>query len=199
MSKAAIRSKINSGDWPTQPSNEIFDMCCEVAQYNSQSRNVEDMVDQKNLWIKMFKGPMCYDRLSFFVQALAHSSLMHHGRTPLCLQHLRQGSGEVSAESGQWRLWDPPQDVPRAAEVMAKKDEESKYESKYLSRVSADINRALATRYEPPEESAEDLDAKVNRELTPARTSTARQRSKSNRSQRKGKGWTKGFGKAERR
>ena len=47
MSKAAIRSKINSGDWPTQPSNEILDMCCEIAQYNSQSRNNEDMIDQK--------------------------------------------------------------------------------------------------------------------------------------------------------
>ena len=36
MSKTAIRSKIDSGDWPTQPSKEILDMCCEVAQYNSQ-------------------------------------------------------------------------------------------------------------------------------------------------------------------
>ena len=66
MSKAAIRGKINSGDWPTQPSSDILDRCCEIAQYNSQSRNVEDMIDQKNLWIWMFKEPTGFDNISFF-------------------------------------------------------------------------------------------------------------------------------------
>ena len=69
MSKAAIRSKINSGDWPTQPSSDILDWCCEIAQYNSQSRNIDDMIDQKNLWIRMFKEPNGYDNISFLLKA----------------------------------------------------------------------------------------------------------------------------------
>ena len=54
LSKAAIRTNINSGEWPTPLSNDILDRCCEIAQYNSQSRNYEDIIEQKNLWIKMF-------------------------------------------------------------------------------------------------------------------------------------------------
>ena len=127
----------------------------------------------------MFKEPTGYDPLSFYVEGLSHSSLMHYGKTPLCLVHLRKGGDSVRADVGEWRLWEDPQDVPRAAEVAAKNEQETKY----LSRVQSDINSALASRNEP-EDSAEDLDAKVNRELTPGRTSTARQRSKSNRSLR---------------
>ena len=144
MSKAAIRGKINSGDWPTQPSSDILDRCCEIAQYNSQSRNVEDMIDQKNLWIRMFKEPTGFDNISFFVEGLSHSSLMHHGRTPLCMQYLRMGGEEVSAEESLWRLWEAPADVPRAADVRAM-EQQSNPEAQYLSRVQGDIDRALAT------------------------------------------------------
>ena len=88
LSKAAIRTKINSGEWPTPLSNDILDRCCEIAQYNSQSRNHEDIIEQKNLWIKMFKEPVGYDDKRFCLEGLNHSSLQHQGRT-LCMQSFR--------------------------------------------------------------------------------------------------------------
>ena len=63
-------------------------------------------------------------------------------------------------------------------------------EAQSLRRLQGDIDRALATR-------KESLGDKVNRALTPSRSTTARQRSKSNRGERKGKGYSKGYGKAE--
>ena len=33
------------------------------------------------------------------------------------MQYLRKVADEVTAETGQWRLWDPSQDVPRAQTV----------------------------------------------------------------------------------
>ena len=44
----------------------------------------------------------CYDHISFYVEGLSHSSLMHYGKTPLCLQHLRLGGGVVRADAGEW-------------------------------------------------------------------------------------------------
>ena len=63
-------------------------------------------------------------------------------------------------------------------------------EAQSLRRFQGDIDSALATR-------KESLDDKVNRALTPSRSATARQRSKSNRGERKGKGHSKGYGKAK--
>ena len=56
LSKAAIRTKINSGEWPTPLSNEILDWCCEIAQYNSQSRNHEDIIEQKNCGLRCLRN-----------------------------------------------------------------------------------------------------------------------------------------------
>ena len=137
----------------------------------------------------MFKEPTGFESKSFFLEGLNHSSLLHNGRTPLCMQYLRKGGGEVSAEEGLWRLWEAPADVPRAADVRAM-EQQMNPEAQSLRRLQGDIDRALATR-------KESLDDKVNRPLTPSRSSTARQRSKSNRGERKGKGHSKGYGKAE--
>merc|ERR1711989_277047 len=86
-------------------------------------------------------------------------------------------------------LWEAPQDVPRAADVRAAEQLTSS-EAQSLRRLQGDIDNALATR-------KQSLDDKVDRALTPSRSTTARQRSKSNRGERKGKGYSKGYGKAE--
>merc|ERR1711867_228584 len=172
-SKATIRSKINSGEWASQPTKEILDKCCEIGQYNSQSRNIDDMIEQKRLWLMMFKATKGYDRLSFYAEGLIHGSVLHQGKLPLCLQHLRVGVQPLSPETGEWRLWEDPLDVPPAAEVAAKKAEASKY----LSRVTESVNSALPSRHAPAQSSAdpaEQLEANINRELTPTRTSSAR-------------------------
>ena len=190
MSKIAIRAKINSGDWSVNPSQEILDTCAEVGQYNSQSLNVNDQFEQKALWLMMFQFPSGYDDIGLFLEGLNRSIFKHQGKTPLCLKHLSRGGDPVSPTGGTWRLWQDPQDVAPAAEVAAKKAEE---EAK-LDRLRSTLNSALASRNQPaaPAEPEDELDAKVNSELTPRRTATARQRSKSNRGQRKGKGYTKG-------
>ena len=74
----------------------ILDRCCEVAQYNSQSRNADDIIDQKNLWIKMHQEPVNYDTKDFCM-GLSHSSLLYNGKTPLCMQYLRKAGDEITA------------------------------------------------------------------------------------------------------
>ena len=190
MSKHAIMAKINSGDWEVNPSQEILEACAEVGQYNSQSQNVDDQYEQKALWLKMFQFPSGYDDIGVFCEGLNRSIFVHQGKTPLCLKHLKRGKDPVTPTGGTWRLWEDPQDVPRAAVVAAQKAEE---EAK-LDRLRHRLSNTLASRNQPaaPAEPEDELDAKVNSELTPRRTATARQRSKSNRGQRKGKGYTKG-------
>ena len=80
--KAAIRAKIDSGEWLTPLTDHILDRCCEVAQYNIASRNADDIIDQKNLWLKMLKEPTGYS-VTEFALGLNHSSLTHKGATPL--------------------------------------------------------------------------------------------------------------------
>ena len=137
----AIRSKIDSGDWPTPISNEMLDRCCEVAQYNSQSRNALDMIDQKNLWIRMHKQPVGYDEVNFCLKGLNHSSLQHYnGRTALCMQYLRQAGVAVTAETGIWRLWESPLEVPRASEIQELVDPEE------IKRIKGNIDDTLENR-----------------------------------------------------
>ena len=83
------------------------DRCCEVAQYNIASRNADDIIDQKNLWLKMLKEPTGYS-VTEFALGLNHSSMTHKGKTPLCMQYLRQVGKEITAESGIWRQWETP-------------------------------------------------------------------------------------------
>ena len=49
--KIAIRQKIDSGEWPTPLSDKLRRDCAEVAQYNIASRNEQDMLEQKRLYI----------------------------------------------------------------------------------------------------------------------------------------------------
>merc|ERR1711989_114923 len=190
-SKAAIKSKINSGDWSSQPTKEIIDMCCEIGQYDSQSRNIDDMIEQKKLWLMMFMATKGYDRLSFYSEGLVHGSVLHHGKLPLCLQHLRTGSKPIHPDVGEWRLWEDPTFTPPAKEVAAKKAEAAKY----LSKMTERIDSALPSQYAPVSSpTAERLEDRIDRELTPKRRATStRRRSRSTSRPGKGKGHPKGF------
>ena len=111
---------INSGDWPTPIPDRLLDQCAEVAQYNIASQNEDDMIEQKNLYIKMMEEPTEYTSTEFAV-TLNHSSLTHGGLLPLCLRYLREAClKKVTAETGIWRLWPQPKDVERAA-ILCKK------------------------------------------------------------------------------
>ena len=144
--KSAIKAKINSGDWPTVLSDELLEMCYQVARYNSQSRNSLDQIDQKNLWIALHKQPAGYSDISFCVTGLTHSSLQHHDNRPaLCMHYLRQAGEEVTAEVGIWRLWNPPTDAPRASDIQldAKSAEE---QAEDIKRIAGNLNKTLEER-----------------------------------------------------
>ena len=187
LSKAAIGTKINSGEWPTPLSNDILDRCCEIAQYTSQSRNHEDIIEQKHLWIKMVKEPVGYDDKRFCLEWLNYISLQHLGRTPLCMQYLRKVKDEVTAETGQWRLWEPSQDVPRAETVYMTEMQLQPENISELKRIKGNLEDVLENRKEG---------AMLNRSLTPPRN--PRPRSKRVRGEQRGKGSAKGDAKGER-
>ena len=85
--KGAIRGMIDSGDWPTPITETLLDECAENAEFNIASLNVEDMMEQKRLYIKMMEEPTEYkDGASKFALTLTHTSLMHGSQLPLCLQ-----------------------------------------------------------------------------------------------------------------
>ena len=46
-SKASVRQMIDSGDWPTPLTDSIRNECAKVAEYNAQSLNEEDQIEQK--------------------------------------------------------------------------------------------------------------------------------------------------------
>ena len=52
---------IDSGDWPTPLTDHMREHCARVAQYNIASLNEEDIIEQKNLFIKMMEEPTEYD------------------------------------------------------------------------------------------------------------------------------------------
>ena len=53
---------IDSGEWPTPLTNSMREHCARVAQYNIASLNAEDIIDQKNLYIKAMMEPSEYDK-----------------------------------------------------------------------------------------------------------------------------------------
>ena len=55
--KAAVKARINSGERSTHLSEELLEKIYEVVKYDSQSRNSEDMIEQKRFWIQLFKEP----------------------------------------------------------------------------------------------------------------------------------------------
>ena len=72
-SKASIRQMIDSGEWPTPLTDHMREECAKVAQYNIASLNEEDMLEQKELYIKMLKEPTEYDEKEF---ALAYCTAL---------------------------------------------------------------------------------------------------------------------------
>ena len=102
------------------------------------------------------------------------------------MQYLRKAGAEVSAESGIWRLWEAPQDVPRASTVRMVEMQLDPEDVSTLKRIKGNLDDVLENRKEGD---------KLNRSLTPPRS--ARQRSKSNKGERRGKGSAKGDGKGD--
>ena len=75
---------IDSGDWPTPITEDMRNECAKVAEFNAQSMNAEDQLEQKTLYLKMFKEPIEYDREAFALGLLG-SALAIDSRLPLCL------------------------------------------------------------------------------------------------------------------
>ena len=140
--KPAIRDKLDSGEWPTPLTDRMRDRCAEVAQYNIASLSEDDIIDQKNLWIKMLEEPTAYSTKEFAL-GLNHSSLTVKGATPYCMRYLRDVSNKVTAESGIWRLWSQPKDVPRA-EIVAKM--ELNVDPEDAKRIRHNIDNTLEER-----------------------------------------------------
>ena len=68
-----------------------MDQCYEVARYNTHSKNVLDMQDQKQLWIKMHEATIGYDQLGFRTKGLSHPAFQHHEKkTAKCMTYLRR-------------------------------------------------------------------------------------------------------------
>ena len=120
VTKDTIRAKINSGEWSTTLPEELIEECYQLARFDSQSRNVYDQRDQKNLWIKMHQQTIGYDPTGFRVNGLSQPSLQHHNdMTAKCLQYLQKASDPVHQAHGVWRLWENPLSIPKASETYA--------------------------------------------------------------------------------
>ena len=152
---------INSGDWPTPIPDRLLDQCAEVAQYNIASKHEDEMIEQKNLYIKMMEEPTEYSATNFAL-GLSHSSLTHNGVTPLCMRYLREASKKkVTADSGIWRLWPPPKDVERAETLYKGASSVDPEENK---RLQHNLNSPLDERKEgKPDPVDETLDSHIQR------------------------------------
>ena len=135
--------------------------CARVAQYNIASLNEEDIIEQKNLYIKMMEEPTEYDKEHFGL-GLGHSSLIHNSTTPMCMRYLRDGANsKVTAESGIWRLWPQPKNVARA-ETLYK--ESMKVDPEENKRIQHNIDNTLDERKEgTPNPLNETLDDTIQR------------------------------------
>ena len=108
---------IDSGDWPTPLSEHMREEFAEIAQYDIQSPNALDIIDQKWVYIKAFTQPSEY-RKDFFAFGLLSPSLTIQGNTPECMRYLRTGANaDVTPHTGIWRQWDPAKPKSRAKEL----------------------------------------------------------------------------------
>ena len=118
--KETIPSKVTTGCWQISLPHKLLDLCYEVVRYNAQSKNEEDMYQQKELWIKMHEATRGYDVSGFRTKALRHESFQHdkdeagRGVTHKCMTYLQRASDPVDVRKGEWRLWEAPQAVERA-------------------------------------------------------------------------------------
>ena len=71
--KETIPSKVIPGSWKISLPHKLLDLCYEVVRYNAQSKNEEDMRQQKELWIKMHEATRGYDVSGFRIKALRHN------------------------------------------------------------------------------------------------------------------------------
>ena len=76
VTKDSIKSKLDSGIWSTLLPEELIEPCYQVARHNTHSRNVHDMEEQKELWIKMHEATDGYDKVAF------RAGLSHHAFYP---------------------------------------------------------------------------------------------------------------------
>ena len=136
QSKETILSKVNEGNWRHSLPQHLLKECYEVVRYNAQSKNEEDMYEQKDLWIKMHEATRGYDVSGFRTKALSHESFQHdkdefgRGVTHKCMVYLQKASDPVDVRKGEWRLWDAPQAVRRAKDI---------YEEQHGIKLSQDI------------------------------------------------------------
>ena len=147
-----------------------MDECYEVARYNTHSKNVLDMIDQKNLWIKMHKATIGYDQTGFRINGRSHPSFQHHGTmTAKCLQYLQKASNPVHADVGTWRLWDDPLAVPRSSELHVAA-QAANLEAKKADARAEDIQRVVRNLDNPIAEREAGPDDAIDEELRPPRT-----------------------------
>ena len=143
------------------------------------------MRDQKNLWIKMHQNTTGYDAQGFRVKGLSQPSLQHLGNTTAkCMQYLQHASDPIRADTGIWRLWEDPLDVPRASHGQAavpivpapqvpsedshmKTQEERNKEE--IERINRNLNNPLSEH-----EAGTDEPNPVDGELQPPRTGPQR-------------------------
>ena len=143
-SKSPIRQMIDSGDWPTPLTDSMRNECANVAEYNAQSLNEEDQIEQKELYIRMFKEPTEYDKYGIGL-GLVQPTFTIDGTLPLCLRYLQDAqSKEVKATEGIWRLWDPPKDVDRASVLCASSQRKSQMDE--ITRIHHNVTNSLAER-----------------------------------------------------
>ena len=137
---------IDSGDWPTPLTEELRHECAKVAQYNAQSLNQEDQLDQKALYAKLFKEPIEYDKEAFALGLMGPTFLIE-GKLPLCLKYIQDAAKkEVNPREGIWRLWDPPKDVQRAKVIYDLSLLQKKNPSGEEARLQHNINNSLEER-----------------------------------------------------
>ena len=105
--KETIYSNVTPGNWTISLPNKLLDLCYEVVRYNAQSKNEEDMWQQKELWIKMHEATRGYDVRGFRTKALSHESFQHdvdeagRGVTHKCMTYLQKASDPVDAKKGK--------------------------------------------------------------------------------------------------
>ena len=163
--KAAIRIKIDSGDWPTPASESIRDHSAKVAEFNPQSLNEQDQVEQKELYIRMFEEPTEYDKTSFGLGLVTSQAIGTEGHIPLCLRYLQEAqSKKINPREGIWRLWENPKDVQRAevlcAENKARVIEEENKKQNMVTTTSPEPIREKRT----PKGLDETLDSRIQRD-----------------------------------
>ena len=86
---------------------DLFNECFDLALYETESRNEEDQLEQKDLWIRMFECTQSYEEgLNAMHSWLQVEAFQHSGKkTHKVLQFLQESCQKVTKKSGKWNLW----------------------------------------------------------------------------------------------